>query len=644
MSLARHRRRTAELRAAERFALEHPHWHALRMRLTMLVGRAYWAGVLLVTVLLAGLLLLGGWGMLVSGSGPGLAAVVLFPVGVFFFGILAGLFDLTRLQTRLPPGLILTRKDAPRLFDEIERLRRELRVRRPHRVLLSTDFNAGILVVPRWGGLGRSTSVLSIGLPLMQGLSADAMRAVLAHELAHVSGRTNRFTRRATTFCRKWWAIAEATGNCSALGDLVLGGFVRWYLPRLNKSVHGLIRAIEFEADRLATEVAGAETSRQCLASISALGALLEWRFWPAVHERVARQSEPEGNIFAEQRAFLRDADVRASLPGWLSWTLQRRGDVADSHPTPRERLVALGCDPDDAAQFETLLPILDGPTAAEHFLADAEEEYVTVLGNTWLRQVAPQWKQDFREMAQGRTRMEVLLRRVAAGENIEPPEHLELIGRVEALEGRRAAYLHARRFAEQHPEHVLANFHFGRLLVQEGDERGIPYLEFAIDSDPYLVEQGCALVCGFLYSRGRFDEARDWERRAAEARVVCMEAQTERESIDADDAFEPHEAEADRLELLTRRMEASATEIRRAWLVRKRVEVLPERTLHVLVIEPRDSRVWDDAAFDRLLAGVSWGGALIVLVSSGRTRRIVRKIRRVEGSLICPRPKEKRP
>ncbi len=70
----------------------------------------------------------------------------------------------------------------------LDGLRSRLRHPRIHRVLLTPDFNAGVMQVPRLGLLGWYRSYLFIGLPLMKSLTVEQFQAVLAHELGHLSG------------------------------------------------------------------------------------------------------------------------------------------------------------------------------------------------------------------------------------------------------------------------------------------------------------------------------------------------------------------------------------------------------------------------------------------------------------------------
>ena len=102
-------------------------------------------------------------------------------------------------------GLLLTPADAPALFREIEQVRAQVGAPALDAVYLNSECNASIRQHRRlWGG---TRNVLWLGLPLLELLSADACRAILAHECAHIAGRHGRYASR-VYFARQQWQEA----------------------------------------------------------------------------------------------------------------------------------------------------------------------------------------------------------------------------------------------------------------------------------------------------------------------------------------------------------------------------------------------------------------------------------------------------
>lgn len=103
--------------------------------------------------------------------------------------------SLRALWVRLdaPEGLQITARDAPALFEALERIRRKVKGPPLHAVYLDGDFNASIRQTPRWGLFGGAVNTLTIGLPLLMALDKARLLAVLAHEYGHLRGGHGRF-------------------------------------------------------------------------------------------------------------------------------------------------------------------------------------------------------------------------------------------------------------------------------------------------------------------------------------------------------------------------------------------------------------------------------------------------------------------
>lgn len=94
---------------------------------------------------------------------------------------------LPRLDRFGAPGPPLTPGEHPRLFRAIEEVAQATGQAMPAEVYAIPDLNAWVSQRGGFMGLG-SRRVMGLGLPLMQVLSVDEFRGVLAHEFGHYHG------------------------------------------------------------------------------------------------------------------------------------------------------------------------------------------------------------------------------------------------------------------------------------------------------------------------------------------------------------------------------------------------------------------------------------------------------------------------
>lgn len=110
-----------------------------------------------------------------------IAAFAMLPV---FLVVLRFFF----MRLSAPEGRFVTRQEAPRLFETLDKMRAKLHGPAIHHVLIDDEYNAAIAQVPRFGLFGGHTNYLVLGLPYLLGVSPKEMLATIAHEYGHLCG------------------------------------------------------------------------------------------------------------------------------------------------------------------------------------------------------------------------------------------------------------------------------------------------------------------------------------------------------------------------------------------------------------------------------------------------------------------------
>jgi len=201
-------------------------------------------------------------------------------IGVMLFVFLAkGLFRRQRMDRSLL--LEIQRDDEPELFAFLDRLCKDTNAPRPRRVYLSREVNAAVFYDSSFLSLFLPTRKnLLIGLGLVNALTLDELKAVLAHEFGHFSQSSMRIGSyvyvaskvmddmlygrdgwddlldawRRTDLRIAWagWIVTALVGIFRMALKFVFFGIVL---------VHkGLSREMEFHADSVAVSVTGSDS------------------------------------------------------------------------------------------------------------------------------------------------------------------------------------------------------------------------------------------------------------------------------------------------------------------------------------------------------------------------------------------------
>lgn len=632
----------AHVRGIERRYQSRP--GALRLRLAALAVLGY-AG------LLAGFVLV-----------LALAAIFLVPAGLlpieegwpFWLlgvgGLAGGGLAVGRaLWVRIPPpdGCLVTRRAAPAMHAMLDELRAAAGAGGFHRVVLTSACNAAVTEVPRLGVLGWPRHWLQLGLPLLESLSAAEVRAVCAHEFAHLSGRHGRFTTWIYRLRRSWDQLFARLREPHVRGTLSLRPallkFIDWFWPRFNAHAFVLSRANEFAADAVAARLAGAENIASSLLQLDLHGRLLGEKFWPELWRAANRSAELPRDVFLRLGEALR-APPPAEARTWLEQALRWTTSYDDTHPCLAERLRAVARFPSEIERgdFPPWIPARR-PSAAETLLGPALEKLRAAVEEAWRKESAENWRARHGLAAALHDRLARIEVAVPAGTDADGL--WDKAGVLMKLEGDAAAAPLLRQVLALRPGHTGAHFCLGRHLLAENDAAGEAHLEAAMEADEDAVPGACELLLVRFRGLGQTDRIRATQARLDHHEAAVAASQTERLNVTAADPFIPHTLTPAELGTL-RAILAGDPEIAAADLVQKPMRHFPQQRLFVLCLRLR--RAWyqlpdrarEQAAVARLLPRIRLPGRKLILAPHGGFRALAARLARLPGARIFPCPR----
>lgn len=424
-------------------------------------------------------------------------ALMMVPV---FYVVLRMFF----MRLSAPKGRAITRADAPRLFEVIDKMRKKLKGPPIHHVLIFDQYNAAIMQLPRFGLFGGHTNYLLLGLPYLLGVTPKEMLATVAHEYGHLCGDHGKMGawiyRQRRTLLALYQQVSDMSES-SWVHELMYN-VLRRFMPRYDAYTFVLSRQQEFEADKTASELAGAQHNASSLIRDELLARWIGESFWPTFYKQAEAQPAPAFFPFASMRtAFAMSYADWATQPR-LSAAWRESSNADDTHPCLRERVEATG-------ESAKLPPPITG-TAAEALLGGFTKTLVSEFDLEWWKKEKRDWQSRHQHVARCRQELNAFA--------AQPIDRLAL------HELQQFALLKAEFDSPQAAKPVLEfllakpggpypkpAFFYGRILLNEGNERGLDFLETAARGDRNSVDAIAKIGYYFLLEKRDERAANAW-------------------------------------------------------------------------------------------------------------------------------------
>jgi Zn-dependent protease with chaperone function/LysM repeat protein len=267
------------------------------------------------------------------------------------------------------PAVEVSPSKAPELWKAVNEVAAVAGTRPPTKMRVAAVVNATVFEETRLLGFAGGQRVLTIGLPLLLGLTAAELRAVLAHEMGHYArGHTRlgaqvyrgsvalRNTCQALKAAREpgsHRATVRVMWRIRSLYAYIAYGVFAAYSALYDRVSFAARRRQELQADACAADNFGRDVTAEALRAGHALP--VAWgRFENGYLEPMRKAGYRPDDPFSAFEAMLCDPDFRDVLADLRQFPPELPVSRLDSHPTLDQRLTALmGRDdgPDDPAR-----------------------------------------------------------------------------------------------------------------------------------------------------------------------------------------------------------------------------------------------------------------------------------------------------
>ena len=266
-----------------------------------------------------------------------------------------------RSVKRMQP-LALNPEVEPGVHRLVQEVCRTLGAPPPRRIELTCDLNASAGFARGWRGFFGGQLILTLGMPLVAGLTQRELAGVVAHEFGHFRQRTGMRVSFLIRVVNLWFArvvyvrdawdqfLSECTDGvqahtwwitlmawCAQLGVAVSRG-VLWLLMISGHAVSAaLMRQMEYDADRCETRLAGSAAFESTMVKLSTLAAVYGDLHLEMRRSWRSRFRLPDNlPVLVEYRAERMPAERRTLLENKVGLAKTK---LLDTHPSAADRV-----------------------------------------------------------------------------------------------------------------------------------------------------------------------------------------------------------------------------------------------------------------------------------------------------------------
>ncbi len=618
----------------EALAAARPDRFEIRVMLHIVLGYAAYLSAVAVALLLSLLAVFAAF-----------ASRAFWLIGAALGSFASGIALLQSLNVELPApkGFPVSREDAPALHDLVEELAAKTAAPRVAAILIVPEPNASITSRYVNGLFGKTSTTLSLGLPLLQLLSPVEFKALLHHEFAHSSGGHGHSGIWTARVWESWSQLPLLDGEMGFAARQILPTIYKWFMPKLAAYHAVLSRVHEFAADQQALQ-RGAEWKPDLMLVRIALADNFMGRcFWPGIWNDTRSMPRTPGKVFSRLPEFAKrvsGTDIRA----WLKTLLEDKAKPLDSHPDVHARLKAMGASVnlEEWAQTIEELGFVPEVTAAREYFGNSLANYEKELTEKWAKGCFLAWEDGYRHFAKVRQQRADLRALENAGP-LNAVQRLELALCAWSLEGPAEAEALLDCARADFPESPEIAFNFGRTLLAQDKEEGIAFMERVIGLAPSEIRyQGTMEICGYLERHSRHAEAAAFYNRMAREDEQQKKMIQERGHISPHDAVSEHGLDGATIKEMGKKL-ATLEWLTEAYICRKPTPLSPERPLYLLCVKARKKFLIPAfrpgmTAFDQVAALNCFPTETRFLLMDGAQPTLEKKIRTASGALLLKR------
>lgn len=557
---------------ADSQAIKNPWRYRLKLTVIALFGYCIIYGGLIFLLSMAAVF---SWRVVSAVSFDLVTGIYLLAASLLLLMALA-LFKSLWIKLDIPSGYELKPAEFPKFFRELTLLSQSLRSPVIDQIVLNSGYTATIIQTPCLGLFGWNKTTLLLGLELLICSTPQEARSLIVHELAHLSGRYQRFSGWIYRLRSSWSRVINAFKQRNRFRKKLIWNVLNWYGSKFTAFAFPLARANEISADSIAAGMTSKEDLAQALVKRQIMPDLLHETFWQNLIHTSGNVIESQLSPYTELQVFLKDGEFGETVvSSHIDRAMRVKTGQNDAHPALRDRLNALNCLPE--------IPKKIKQSAAKFWFDERFPDIIKDFDNEWLQKNTAKWRDRYHLINKGLAKLEQL--KAKPVHKLSPPEIWELAALTEEFAPDEDCLPIYELYREHKLQDTNALFTIGKLLLGRNDESGVEKLTRAIEGNTKLKQDAYDLLIDFYRRREDNHSVNFWLEKAERLHDLNTFAEKERSVVSVKDELVKPDRQKDIYNLFTARIMV-LDGVNHAWLAEKRMRFYPETKTYLLAIE----------------------------------------------------------
>ncbi len=536
------------------------------------------------------------------------------------------LFKALWVRIEQPQGYELTKKKFPVLFKELEALRKQLHALKIHNVILTPEFNAAVIQIPRFGLFGTHKNTLILGLELLLTLSPEQARAVVAHEFGHLSGEHGHLGGWIYRVRTTWMRLLNVFQHSDSWGAGLMYRFFNWYSPKFSAYSFVLARTNEYEADKLAAEITSSSIIAEALINTYVTSNYADESYWKAYFKKADNTPEPEHPPWQGLHQFVNQCILsKEDYSKKLQEVLAIETNYYDTHPSLKERLSALNTSPE--------IPEVVKKTAAEVWFDKEFDAVLSEFDQGWLKENTEKWKERYDYVFQSKQKLEQLAKRKE--DMLSDDELWEKATLTQDIFGNNEKVMPIlQNLQKRLPEAAGVAFELGKIYFENNDERLLEQMKIAM-VQPNLKLEACQYAYHYLSTQeNKEEELKWWENEYNRHNERLIAAENERAELTDKDEIEKaaldETAKAKIIEQLKQHKNVG-----QVWIAQKKLRHFPEHQALAFVIKLKGFIINEQKKLTEIMQSLQLENEYFVITKSGDFKKLAKRIIKTGEKLL---------